>query len=356
MRPGILLMTYGSPRTLDEVEGYFTDIRGGRQPSPEAVEELSSRYARIGGSPLPEITVRQAQALESRLAGDAQGGWGPVPVFVGMKHWHPFIAEAVDEIVSAGVDTLVGIALAPHYSRMSIGGYEDRVQAAREARGADFDLRMVRSWYREPAFVDFVAGRLLGTLEGWDASDPSTRVVFTAHSLPERILVWGDPYRDELLDSARMIAEAAGIGRWELAFQSASQTGEPWLGPDVLERLTALAGEGGRRAVVAPIGFTADHLEILFDVDVECMELAERLGLELRRLPSPNDDPGFIEVLAGIARGALSAPPRNYGDIRTALHPRPLQRPALRSGRDEQGSSYASSLAYGKGTRRSSRR
>src|SRR5205823_2686878 len=131
MKPGVLLMTYGSPRTLDEVEGYYTDIRGGRRPSPEAVEELSSRYECIGGSPLPEITVRQARALESRLAGDAGGS---VKVFVGMKHWHPFIAEAVDEIVTAGVDTLVGIALAPHYSRMSIGGHAERVQAAQAAR------------------------------------------------------------------------------------------------------------------------------------------------------------------------------------------------------------------------------
>jgi ferrochelatase len=314
MKPGVLLMTYGSPRTPDEVEGYFTDIRGGRPPSPEAVDELSARYARIGGSPLPQITVRQAQALESRLSADPGGpaSWeGPVRVFVGMKHWHPFIAEAVDEVVDAGVDTLVGIALAPHYSRMSIGGYEDRVRAAREAKGAGFDLRMVRSWYREPAFVEFVASRLRATLGAWDGPDaalePTTRVVFSAHSLPERILASGDPYRDELLDSARMIAVAAGIGQWEFAFQSASSTGEPWLGPDILERLEAFAGEGGRRAVVAPIGFTADHLEILFDVDVECMELAERLGLELRRLPSPNDDPAFIEVLAGIALGALGA-------------------------------------------------
>jgi ferrochelatase len=295
-------MTYGSPRTLDEVEGYYTDIRGGRKPSQEAIEELSSRYERIGGSPLPEITVRQARALESRLKDDPDG---PVPVFVGMKHWHPFIAEAVDEIVAAGVDTLVGIALAPHYSRMSIGGYEDRVQAAREAKDAGFDLRMVRSWYEEPAFVEFVATRLRQTLGDWDMSDPSTRVFFSAHSLPERILASGDPYREQLLDSAATIAQAAGIASWEFAFQSASHTGEPWLGPDVLERLEAFAGEGGCRAVVAPIGFTADHLEILFDVDIECMELAQKLGLELRRLPSPNDDPAFIEVLAGIARGAL---------------------------------------------------
>ncbi|HEY8201702.1 MAG TPA: ferrochelatase, partial [Actinomycetota bacterium] len=260
MKPGVLLMTYGSPRTLDEVEGYYTDIRGGRRPSPEALEELTSRYERIGGSPLPEITLRQARALESRLAGDPGG---PVPVFVGMKHWHPFIAEAVDEVVAAGVDTLVGIALAPHYSRMSIGGYEDRVQAAKKAREADFDLRMVRSWCREPAFVDFVAGRLREALDGWGATDGSTRVFFTAHSLPERILASGDPYRDQLLDSAATVAAAAGVGRWELAFQSASYTGEPWLGPDILERLEAFAGEGGRRALVAPIGFTADHLEIL---------------------------------------------------------------------------------------------
>jgi ferrochelatase len=217
-----------------------------------------------------------------------------------MKHWHPSIDEAVGEIVAADVETLVGIVLAPHYARMSIGGYRDRILAARAARGGRFELRMVPSWYDEPEFVQFVAERLSASLDGWDR-DAGTKVFFTAHSLPERILAEGDPYRDQLIDSSRLVADAAGGVAWELAFQSASATGEPWLGPDILERLEAFAAAGGRRALVAPVGFTADHLEVLYDVDVECGELAGHLGLELRRLPSPNDDPAFARTLAGIA-------------------------------------------------------
>jgi protoporphyrin/coproporphyrin ferrochelatase len=302
MNPAVLLMAYGSPHSPDDLEAYYTDIRRGRPPTPEALEELAARYRRIGGtSPLNDITLRQAKAVEEHIPPLAGGH---IPVFVGMKHWHPSIDEAVAGIAAAGVDVLAGIVLAPHYSRMSIGGYEGKVLAARTAHGAAFDLRMVDSWYEEPGFVQFVARRLAGTLGDWRRG-PATRVIFTAHSLPERILAEGDPYRDQLLASAGLVADEAGGMEWELAFQSASATGEPWLGPDVGERLEAFAAGGGRNVVVAPIGFTADHLEILYDVDVECAEAAERLGLNLRRLPSPNDDPEFAAVLAGIAVRAL---------------------------------------------------
>jgi ferrochelatase len=298
MNPAVLLMAYGSPHSLDDLEAYYTDIRRGRPPTPEALEALAARYRRIGGSsPLGDITLRQAAAVEKQIPALAGRH---VPVFVGMKHWHPSIDEAVGDIAAAGVDLLAGIVLAPHFSGMSIGGYESRILAAAGARGAGFELRMVRSWYEEPGFVQFAAHRLGETLGDWDRGT-ATRVIFTAHSLPERILAEGDPYRDQLLASARLIADAAGGVEWELAFQSASDTGEPWLGPDVVEQLEAFAAGGGRRAVVAPIGFTADHLEVLYDVDVECAEAADRLGLVLRRLPSPNDDPAFAAVLAGIA-------------------------------------------------------
>jgi protoporphyrin/coproporphyrin ferrochelatase len=298
----VIFMAYGSPHTLDDLEAYYTDIRRGRAPSPEQLEDLAARYRRIGGaSPLNDITLRQARAVGERLP--AVGG-RQVPVFVGMKHWRPSIDTTVGEIVDAGVQTLVGIVLAPHFSNMSIGGYERQILAARDARGAGFELRMVPQWYDEPGFVRFTARRLGETLGDWDRG-PQTRVFFTAHSLPARILAEGDPYRDQLTESSKLIAEAAGGVHWELAFQSASATGEPWLGPDVVERLEAFAAEGGQQAVVAPIGFTADHLEVLYDVDVECVEAAERLGLELRRLPSPNDEPEFADVLAGIVVRAL---------------------------------------------------
>lgn len=295
---GVLLMAYGGPSSLDEVEPYYTDIRGGRRPSPEGLRGLVERYRAIGGaSPLLDITRRQQEALGALLDSKEPGRFR---TYVGMKHWHPYIAEAVGRAAADGVEALIGLVLAPHYSGMSIGGYEDRLIRAREEAGAGFQVRMVRSWHDDPAFVEFVAGNLTKTLEGWDPADRQTRVFFTAHSLPERILDAGDPYRDELVESSRLVAESAGVENWEFAFQSASETGEPWLGPDILDRLDAFASDGGGNAAVAPIGFVADHLEVLYDVDIECASRTRELGLELRRIPSPNDDPRFIDALAGI--------------------------------------------------------
>jgi ferrochelatase len=302
MTTAVLCMAYGGPRSLDEVEAYYTDIRRGRTPSPELLADLMARYERIGGlSPLPDITRRQAAGLGAALEAAAPGEYR---TYVGMKHWHPFIRETVGEIAAAGgTGRVIGLALAPHYSKMSIGGYEDRLRAAAAGAGASFTIDMIPYWYDDPAFVRFAAENLSATLEGWDPADQATRVFFSAHSLPERILAGGDPYRDQLLASSGLIAAAAGAPRWEFAFQSQSHTGEPWLGPDILTSLQAFAVAGGKRAVVAPIGFVADHLEVLYDVDVECVEAARDLGIDLRRTPSPNDDPRFIAVLAGVVLG-----------------------------------------------------
>lgn len=298
MRTAVLLMAYGSPRTPEEVEPYFTDIRGGRPPSPETLRTLAERYQRIGGkSPLNEITKEQAQAVGDLLEA---GHPGRFEVFTGMKHWHPFIADTIKGIAAAGIEQVIGLVLAPHYSKKSIGEYRSRILKARDATGASFDLAMVESWYHEPAFVELVAANLKQTLEGWDPAEEGTCVFFTAHSIPARIVEQGDPYADQLADSARVFAEAAGIANYTTGWQSESTTGEPWLGPDILDRLGTFAQEGGRRAVIAPVGFVADHLEVLFDVDVECVERAEELGIELRRIPSPNTDPRFIRALADV--------------------------------------------------------
>ncbi len=297
-RTAVLLMAYGSPRTPDEVEPYFTDIRGGRPPSPQVLKVLADRYERIGGkSPLNEITQEQAESLEELLEHENAGNYA---VFTGMKHWHPFIAETVAKIAEAGIDKVIALVLAPHFSKKSIGEYEARILKAREATGANFQLTMVKSWYDEPAFVDLVAANLTETLKGWDASDPNTCVFFTAHSIPARIVAEGDPYADQLADSAKVFANAAGIANYTTGWQSESTTGEPWLGPDILNRLETFAHEGGKRALIAPVGFVADHLEVLFDVDVECVEKAQELGIELRRIPSPNADQQFIRALADI--------------------------------------------------------
>ena len=277
-------MAYGSPSGPEDVRPYLEDVRGGRPVSDEAVEELAERYRRIGGrSPLDDVTEAQRAALEQELG---------VPVFVGMKHWRPRIADAVEAALAAGATRIVGLVLAPHYSRMSIGGYRERLEEALAGRA---ELVLVESWHDEPAFVEVLAERVRGT-DAW--------VVFTAHSLPERILADGDPYRDQLLETSRLVAEKAGLERWSFAFQSASATREPWLGPDVLDELERLRAEGVERVLVEPIGFVSDHLEILWDLDVEARERAGELGLEWARTESLNDDPAFVHALADLVRKA----------------------------------------------------
>jgi protoporphyrin/coproporphyrin ferrochelatase len=280
----VVLMAYGSPSSPEDVRPYLEDVRGGRPVSDEAVAALAERYRRIGGrSPLDGVTEAQRAALERELG---------VPVFVGMKHWRPRIAEAVDAALAGGATRVIGLVLAPHYSRMSVGEYRERLEDALAERA---ELVLVESWHDDPAFVNVLADRVRGT-DAW--------VVFTAHSLPERILADGDPYREQLLETSRLVAERAGLERWSFAFQSASATGEPWLGPDLLDELERLAADGVGKVLIAPVGFVSDHLEILWDIDVEAREKAGELGLELARIESLNDDPEFIRTLAGIVRRA----------------------------------------------------
>jgi ferrochelatase len=283
----VVLMAYGSPSRLEDIRPYLEDIREGRPVSESAVEELTERYRRIGGSPLDEVTERQRAALERELG---------FPVFVGMKHWRPRIAEAVAQALEAGAATIVGLVLAPHYSRLSVEGYRERLVEALRGRA---ELRFVESWHLHDPYLDVLAEGVRGS---------EAHVVFTAHSLPARILEEGDPYRAQLLETARLVAERAGLREWSFAFQSASATGEPWLGPDILDELDSLAARGVRRALVCPIGFVSDHLEILWDLDVEARERAAELRLELERVESLNDDPAFIRGLAALVRQAVSVP------------------------------------------------
>jgi protoporphyrin/coproporphyrin ferrochelatase len=275
-------MAYGSPSRAEDVGAYFVDIRGGRPVSPEAVAELAERYRRIGGtSPLNEVTERQRAALQRELG---------IPIYIGMRHWTPRISEAAERALAEGAERIVGLVLAPHFSHMSIGGYHRQLEQALEARA---ELVFIASYHAYEPLIDLLASRVAGT---------DAHVVFTAHSLPERILDEGDPYKDQLLETSRLVADRAGVERWSFAFQSASATGEPWLGPDILEELDRLHSDGVRKILVAPIGFVADHLEILWDLDIEAREKAAELGLELDRTESLNDDPAFIAVLAGLVR------------------------------------------------------
>jgi protoporphyrin/coproporphyrin ferrochelatase len=282
-RTAVILMAYGSPERAEDIPAYFSDIRGGLPVRPEAVAELAERYRRIGGSPLNEITEAQRAALERELG---------LPVLVGMKHWAPWIADAVENALAGGAERLVGLVLAPHYSRLSIGGYRERLERALDGRA---ELVFVESWHKDAPYLDAVADRVRGT---------DAHVVFTAHSLPERILAEGDPYRDQLLETSRLVAERAGVERWSFAFQSESATGEPWLGPDILVELDTLNEQGISKVLAAPVGFVCDHLEILWDLDVAARERAAELGLEFDRIESLNADPAFVRGLAELVRKA----------------------------------------------------
>jgi protoporphyrin/coproporphyrin ferrochelatase len=288
VKAAVVLMAYGSPSRAEDIRRYLEDIREGRPVSEAAVEELTERYERIGGrSPLADVTEAQRAALESELG---------ISIFVGMKHWRPRIAEAVEQALAVGAETLVGLVLAPHYSRLSIDGYRARLETALAGRA---ELRFVESWHAHESYLDVLAGRVRGF---------SGHVVFTAHSLPARILEEGDPYRDQLLETSRLVADRAALEEWSFAFQSASATGEPWLGPDILEELDALRLKGVERVLVCPIGFVSDHLEILWDIDIEARERAAKLDLELERIESLNDDPAFVSGLAELVRQTVSVP------------------------------------------------
>lgn len=288
----VLLMAYGGPGNLAEVEPYLLDVRGGRPTSPALVEEIRERYARIGGrSPILELTKAQAAGVAAALGGDYR-------VYVGMRHWHPYIAAAVEDVVAAGHRRVIGVVMAPHYSGMSVGAYEKKLLAA---AGDRLETALVRSWWQQPAFLDAVAGRVTQALQRFPVP-ADVEVIFSAHSLPERILASGDPYPDELKASAAEIAQRLRLPRWQFAYQSAGATSEPWLGPDAGEVITELAGRGRKAVLIAPIGFVCDHVEILYDIDVEYQELAGRLGIQLERIASLNDDRGLVTAVAEVVR------------------------------------------------------
>lgn len=286
----VLLMAYGGPSSLGDVEPYLLDVRGGRPTSPELLAEVRHRYEVIGGrSPILPITQAQGAALAGELG---------VPVYTGMRHWHPYIADAVAQIVADHHRRLVAIVMAPHYSTMSVGAYE---KALLKAAGARIDIALVRSWGQHPLFLGVVAAHLTQAVQRFpDAS--AVTVVFTAHSLPRRILAAGDPYPDQLQASAAAVAGKLGLSSWELAYQSAGASSGPWLGPDAGEVLARLAAEGRRDFVIAPIGFVCDHVEILYDVDVAYQAVARRLGVRLERMRSLNEDSMLIACLADLAR------------------------------------------------------
>jgi len=287
MSDAVVLMAYGSPERLADVPAYYSDIRGGRPVAPEHLADLVERYRRLGiedSSPLNAITEQTRAALSDEVG---------LPVYTGMKHWTPRIAEAAEAALADGAERVVGLVLAPHYSALSVAGYRDQLERAITGRA---ELAFVDSWHDEPGFVELLAARIRGT---------TAHVVFTAHSLPARILEMGDPYKEQLLETSMLVADKAGISDWSFSFQSESPTGEPWLGPDILDHLAALHADGVAHVLVCPVGFVSDHLEIRWDIDVEAQEKAAELGMRLERIEMPNDDPAFVSTLATIVKKAL---------------------------------------------------
>jgi protoporphyrin/coproporphyrin ferrochelatase len=298
----VLLMAYGTPERLDQVPEYFAHIRGGRQPSSEAIANLRGRYERIGGAtPLRRITEAVRDALAAELAGDGTAS----RVHIGMKHWHPFIAEAMEKMRDEGVRRVTAIALAPHYSKMSVGAYRHAVEEAHAALGAPFELRFVERWHAQPLFLELMADLVRQGLSRFPPSErQAVAVVFSAHSLPVRIRQWADPYESELMASSAAVARLAGLPAWHFAWQSAGGTGEPWIGPDILDFLGELQKQGVRNVLQVPIGFVCDHLEILYDIDIEAKEKARELGMVLHRTELPNASAPFIRTLAAVVRDA----------------------------------------------------
>jgi ferrochelatase len=304
---GALVMAYGTPAGPEDLEAYYTHIRRGRPPSPELLEELAGRYQAIGWSPLNAITRLQADGLQTRLNTAAPGRYR---VYVGMKHAPPFIGDVVRQMAADGLSEGVGIVLAPHYSRMSIGTYIAYAEEAARALPRPLRMRYVERWGEHPLFLDAAADRLRAALAELPAEiRTDTPVIFSAHSLPERILSWDDPYPDELRRTSSAVAARVGVARWEFAYQSAGRTAEPWLGPDVREVVRQLYDAGGRSVASCSVGFVTDHLEVLYDLDVEVKELCATLGMRFVRAASLNDHPLMLDALADLVAHHAVDPP-----------------------------------------------
>lgn len=300
---GVFVLAYGTPETLDDVEPYYTHIRNGRPPTPELLADLVERYRLVGGrTPLLEISTSVADQLQQRLDVDAPGHYR---VYLGMKHWHPYIGDVVPKIVADGIEQVIAIVLAPHYSRYSLEGYRKYINKALDHVEKPFDLHFIESWHLEPGFLELTAQRIREARNKFPADvQNDVTVLFSAHSLPEKIVAMGDPYPQFLKESAAAVAEWLGLAEWRFCFQSAGNTGEPWLGPDILDYLDELAAEGIKDVLSVPFGFVAEHLEVFWDIDTEAQQKAAEHGITLHRIRMPNADSEFVAVIEAVVRQA----------------------------------------------------
>lgn len=296
---GLLVMAYGTPHKEEEIEPYYTHIRHGRKPSEEALQDLKDRYKAIGGiSPLAKITDDQAKGLEARL-NEVQDEI-EFKLYIGLKHIAPFIEDAVDEMAKDGIKEAVTIVLAPHYSTFSIKSYNGRAKEEADKHG--IKVTSVESWYDEPKFIHYWSTRIKDTFDSMPQEEREKAcLIVSAHSLPEKILQNGDPYADQLHETAKLIATAAGVKHYDVGWQSEGNTPDPWLGPDVQDLTRALYNQKGYRSFVyTPVGFVADHLEVLYDNDYECKVVCDEIGAKYHRPEMPNAQPEFIDILTGV--------------------------------------------------------
>jgi ferrochelatase len=313
---GVLVMAYGTASGPEDVERYYTDIRGGRAPLPEHLAELKDRYAAIGNVfPLLETTRAQAAGLVDRLQGDGT----TYRAYLGMKHSPPFIPEAVARMRDDSIERAVGIVMAPHWSGMSVESYVERVRGAVDELGGGPSFSFVRGYHAHPSFVKFLASRVSDALEGLARGERSgAMVLFTAHSLPTRVTEDGSlrcktcdcvdscRYRDGLQETADLVAGSLGLGSYGIAWQSAGRTADPWWGPPIQESILEAAAMGHPAVVVCSAGFVADHLETLYDLDIEAKSVAEGAGVRFARTKMPNADPEYLDVLADVVRDHLA--------------------------------------------------
>jgi len=309
-RVGVLVMSYGTPESMEQIEEYYTHIRRGRPPSAEQLQELKERYEAIAGGvfPLRENTNKQVEALQNAL--DELGGDVRYECFQGLKHARPYIEDGVQQMAGAGIREAVGLVLAPHYSVMSVGSYIERAEKKAEELG--IRMRFAKSYHTRPLLIEAFTERVREGLGKFPEGADRVEVLFTAHSLPEKILKMGDPYVDQLLETSRLIAVQAGVTAWQFAWQSAGRTADPWLGPDILDVMKQLAEEGVKNILACPIGFVSDHLEILYDLDIEAKRFASELGVHFERVRSLNQDPKYIHLLRDLTLELAAKEPGAY--------------------------------------------
>ncbi|MGE5376542.1 MAG: ferrochelatase [Bacteroidota bacterium] len=293
---GLLVMAYGGPDNIDEVEPYLLDVRGYRPTAPEIIHEVRERYREIGGrSPILEQTREQADALESELNAHGQ----QFKAFVGMRHWRPYIKDTLAEMQVQGIERAVGLVMAPHYSRMSIEAYYKKIAEA----GSPVEIAPIKDWHLLPGYIDALVSRVCAVLERFPAEIRSqVPVIFSAHSLPERILEWNDPYPEQLRETVNAVMQRLGDQPYDFAYQSAAISNEPWLGPDVSVLIERYAAQGQKNIVSCPIGFVCEHVEVLYDIDIVYQKLAKKLGVRLERIDMVHNAPQMIAGLAGLIR------------------------------------------------------